>query len=60
MDSTMEDEKKTKITTGDVDAEANDNLKELDPVALNKAFRFAAWSSVVLVSTVHLRASAMG
>jgi urea-proton symporter len=27
---------------------------ELDPVGLQKAFRFAAWSSVVLVRTLHL------
>lgn len=28
-----------------------DSDNELDPVMLNKAFRFAAWSSIVLVST---------
>lgn len=27
--------------------------EELDPVALNKAFKFAAWSSVALVRTIH-------
>jgi hypothetical protein len=26
--------------------------KDLDPVALNKAFKFAAWSSVVLVRSL--------
>jgi hypothetical protein len=28
--------------------------KDLDPVALNKAFKFAAWSSVVLVRILSL------
>ena len=27
--------------------------KDLDPVALNKAFRFAAWSSIILVRSIH-------
>ncbi|KAI0929435.1 hypothetical protein AcV7_005287 [Taiwanofungus camphoratus] len=32
------------------EAAAAEESKELDPVALNKSFRFAAWSSVALVS----------
>ena len=28
--------------------------EELDPVALNKAFKFAAWSSVALVRVIHI------
>lgn len=42
-----EDEKKTTAFSSEENDTADD---ELNPVALNKAFRFAAWSSVILVS----------
>ena len=49
------DEKKRESTEVSVepmseDAAAAEEERELDPVALNKAFRLAAWSSVILVS----------
>ncbi|KAF7297841.1 Urea transporter [Mycena kentingensis (nom. inval.)] len=34
--------------------DAEEIMKELDPVALNKAFRFAAWSSLVLVGSFQI------
>ena len=48
------DEKKRESTEVSVepmseDAAAAEEERELDPVALNKAFRLAAWSSVILV-----------
>jgi hypothetical protein len=44
-----EDDKKSKeaVETAEVENDESDN--ELDPAALHKAFRFAAWSSVALV-----------
>jgi urea-proton symporter len=44
-----EDEKKSKEAVEIAAAENDDSDKELDPAGLNKAFRFAAWSSVALV-----------
>jgi hypothetical protein len=43
-----EKEKTSSVVAGSFDAAEAEN--ELDPVALNKAFRFAAWSSLALVS----------
>ena len=45
-----EDEKKSKDVAETAEVENDESDKELDPVGLQKAFRFAAWSSVVLVS----------
>jgi hypothetical protein len=44
-----EDEKKSREAIEAAVVENDDSDKELDPVGLQKAFRFAAWSSVVLV-----------
>lgn len=44
-----EDEKKSKEAIDAAEVENDDSDKELDPVGLQKAFRFAAWSSVALV-----------
>ena len=43
------DEKKDKEPVDAAEVENDETDKELDPVGLQKAFRFAAWSSVVLV-----------
>lgn len=43
-----EDEKKSKEAIDAAEIENDDSDKELDPAALQKAFRFAAWSSVAL------------
>jgi len=45
-----EDEKKSKEAVDAAEVENDETDNELDPVGLQKAFRFAAWSSVVLVS----------
>jgi hypothetical protein len=56
-----DDEKKMEIIANYVDAEANDESdKELDPVALNKAFKFAVRSSVLLVSVPKTTTSGVG
>ena len=44
-----EDEKKSKEAVETAEVENDDSDKELDPDGLQKAFRFAAWSSVALV-----------
>ena len=44
-----EDEKKSKEGIEAAEVENDESDKELDPDGLQKAFRFAAWSSVVLV-----------
>lgn len=44
-----EDEKKSKEAVETAEVENDESDKELDPVGLMKAFRFAAWSSVALV-----------
>ena len=52
QDSTAEgdeDEKKSGEAIGPPRVENDDSDNDLDPVGLQKAFRFAAWSSVVLV-----------
>lgn len=51
-DENYEAEKKEQVTTTVAVVEERNAVvdDDLDPVALNKAFRFAAWSSVVLVS----------
>lgn len=41
------------ISASDIPGITEDN--ELDPVQLNKAFRFTAWSSVILVSPTQLQ-----
>ena len=46
-----EDEKKSKEVVEIAAAENDESDKELDPVGLHKAFRFAAWSSIVLVGS---------
>ena len=53
-DSTEVDEdfKKSKEAIDAAEVENDESDKELDPVGLQKAFRFAAWSSVALVSAV--------
>ena len=53
-DSTEEDvdEKKNKEVVEVAELENDESDKELDPVGLQKAFRFAAWSSVALVSPI--------
>jgi SSS family transporter len=43
-----EDEKKSKEAIDAAEVENDETDKELDPVGLQKAFRFAAWSSVAL------------
>ena len=45
-----EDEMKSKEPVDAAEVENDETDNELDPVGLQKAFRFAAWSSVVLVS----------
>jgi hypothetical protein len=44
-----EDDKKIKEVVETTEVENDESDKELDPVGLHKAFRFAAWSSVALV-----------
>ena len=44
-----EDDKKSKEAVEAAEVENDQSDNELDPDALHKAFRFAAWSSVVLV-----------
>jgi len=44
-----EDEKKSKEAIDAAEVENDETDAELDPVGLQKAFRFAAWSSVALV-----------
>lgn len=44
-----DDEKKSKDAIEAAEVENDESDNELDPVGLQKAFRFAAWSSVVLV-----------
>ena len=44
-----EDEKKSKEVVETAEVENDESDKELDPAGLQKAFRFAAWSSIVLV-----------
>ena len=46
-----EDEKKSKEAVDSAEVENDDSDKELDAASLQKAFRFAAWSSVVLVGS---------
>jgi len=43
-----EDEKKSKEVVETTVVENDESDKELDPAGLNKAFRFAAWSSIAL------------
>jgi len=45
-----EDEKNSREAVDAPEVENDETDNELDPVGLQKAFRFAAWSSVVLVS----------
>jgi hypothetical protein len=47
-----EDEKKSGGAVEAAEVENDDSDKELDPDGLQKAFRFAAWSSVALVGTL--------
>ena len=44
-----DDEKKSKEPIDAAEVENDETDNELDPVGLQKAFRFAAWSSVALV-----------
>lgn len=44
-----EDEKKSKDGIEAAEVENDESDKELDPAGLQKAFRFAAWSSLALV-----------
>jgi len=44
-----EDEKKSREAIEAAEVENDESDNDLDPVALQKAFRFAAWSSVALV-----------
>ena len=44
-----EDEKKSKEAVETAEVENDESDRELDPAGLQKAFRFAAWSSVALV-----------
>jgi hypothetical protein len=56
-DSKNEKEPKETITAAHDHAVVRAGItdeKDLDPVALNKAFKFAAWSSVALVSGMFL------
>lgn len=46
-----EDEKKSREAIEAAEVENDDSDKELEPAGLKKAFRFAAWSSVVLVGS---------
>ena len=50
-ESPVNEKKHPSVTDEAVSVASVDDLEnELDPVALKKAFNFAAWSSVVLVS----------
>ena len=44
-----EDEKKSREAIESAEVENDDSDRELDPAGLQKAFRFAAWSSIALV-----------
>jgi len=44
-----DDEKKSREAIEAAEVENDESDKDLDPVGLQKAFRFAAWSSVALV-----------
>lgn len=50
-----EDEKKSQEVVEIAEVENDESDKELDPVGLKKAFRFAAWSSVALVGSFSRR-----
>ena len=52
-----DDEKKSKDPIDAAEVENDDTDNELDPVGLQKAFRFAAWSSVALVSPFPISAN---
>lgn len=52
-----EDEKKSKEGVEVTEVENDESDKELDPLGLQKAFRFAAWSSVALVGPFSHRVS---
>ena len=56
------DEKKRESTAISLEPTSEDDFlveeeKELDPVALNKAFRIAAWASVILVRSTNVPVS---
>jgi hypothetical protein len=46
----VDDEKVKEVSVSEVGQPRSDLEDELDPVALDKAFKFASWSSVALVS----------
>ena len=52
-----DDEKKSKDPIDAAEVENDDTDNELDPVGLQKAFRFAAWSSVALVGPFPISAN---
>jgi hypothetical protein len=45
----VEDEKKAPNSSASTASNATSQDSELDPVGLKKAFKFAAWSSVIMV-----------
>ena len=56
----LDSEKKNPSVQDEVSvASVTSEQNELDPVALKKAFRFAAWSSVVLVGPLNLVLSSL-